>query len=54
VHWSFDFQEKYIRRFYYPENPGDRETKASRAAAGNPKEKRQRSVDRKKSPPAGV
>ena len=54
VHWSFDFQEKYIRRFYYPENPGDRETKAARAAAGNPKEKRQRSVDRKKTAPAGV
>jgi len=54
VHWSFDFQEKYIRRFYYPENPGDRETKAARAAAGNPKQKRQRSVDRKKTAPAGV
>jgi hypothetical protein len=54
VHWSFDFQEKYIRRFYYPESPGGRETKAARAATGNPKQKRQRSADRKKTAPADV
>jgi hypothetical protein len=39
AHWSFDFQEKYIRRFYFPESIGGRETKEARAAAGNPKQK---------------
>ena len=39
VHWSFDFQEKYIRRFYFPESPGGRETQTARAAVGNPQPK---------------
>jgi len=54
VHWSFESQEKYIRRFYYPESTGGRETQAARAAAGNPKQKRQRSVGRKKIASADV
>jgi hypothetical protein len=36
VHWSFDFQEKYIRRFYFPESMVGRESKSALwGAAGN-------------------
>jgi len=42
VHWSFDAQEKYIRRFYFPEAAEHHDPKTHRRPSSARKEKRPR------------
>jgi DNA-binding GntR family transcriptional regulator len=49
VHWSFEVQEKYIRRFYFPETPEGRDTKMHRASSPECKAKGPRTLPRRSS-----
>lgn len=49
VHWSFQVQEKYIRRFYFPEIPEADEPKPHRFPSRIPKTKHARSLQRRSS-----
>ena len=49
VHWSFETQEKYIRRFYFPEARETRVAKTQRLPASTGKVKRRRTRQRRPS-----
>lgn len=49
VHWSFEVQEKYIRRFYFPETPEPHDPKAHRAPSAARRAKRPRTLHRRPS-----
>ena len=49
VHWSFEAQEKYIRRFYFPETREPREPKARRLHSRVSKTKHPRTLQRRSS-----
>jgi DNA-binding GntR family transcriptional regulator len=49
VHWSFEVQEKYIRRFYFPETPEPQDPKTLRRPSAARKGKHPRGFQRRPS-----